>query len=388
MLQNRPKYDEMDRTQLTLMPLLILFSLIIRQNISLGVRMKSVSPNSFKQYLLISAFPFMVFSNINVYAQTEPLAINYFEDFEGARADKSWGLRYISGIDSGWQNFAEVYDVTSDGQSIETSPDADGVDQPVLFKQYGPYTINQSSDSAAGDNFSGVACGEAGSENGIQYLNIFSDYQNFEDRGPDNNGNNGRFISTSTFKQQVIDPNAQTGIYTFEFLAKRPIVPVGVPANPCNAEKVPDGVTDRAAGASRSDVDDNGNPVTIDGGTATAFIKVLNPLQNSYTRVDLIQLDMTSTPRDSWDTYSLSIPVTEDHIREGTLADPSYVIQVGFGTLEQLYGNTGVYYDNVRFYRSGDLPEEPIEEEIPIPFFFIALLSFSLIGIRSATQIK
>ena len=350
--------------------------------------MKSVSPNSFKQYLLISAFPFMVFSNINVYAQTEPLAINYFEDFEGARADKSWGLRYISGIDSGWQNFAEVYAVTSDGQSIETSPDADGVDQPVLFKQYGPYTINQSSDSAAGDNFSGVACGEAGSENGIQYLNIFSDYQNFEDRGPDNNGNNGRFISTSTFKQQVIDPNAQTGIYTFEFLAKRPIVPVGVPANPCNAEKVPDGVTDRAAGASRSDVDDNGNPVTIDGGTATAFIKVLNPLQNSYTRVDLIQLDMTSTPRDSWDTYSLSIPVTEDHIREGTLADPSYVIQVGFGTLEQLYGNTGVYYDNVRFYRSGDLPEEPIEEEIPIPFFFIALLSFSLIGIRSATQIK
>jgi len=329
--------------------------------------------------------------SLTVQAQTENLPIDYSEDFEGARADRKWGLRIISGQDSGWQNYAEVFEVAADGSTIETSPDDDGIEQPVLFKGYGPYTINQSSDDQAADNFSGVACGEAGPNNGIQYLNIFSDYSNSDDRGPDTNGNNGRFISTSTFKQYVIDPSAQTGVYTFEFLAKRPIVPVGVPANPCGSEKVPDGVTDRAAGQSRSDFDDAEppNPITVPGGTAGAFVKVLNPFQNQYTRVDLFELDTTDIPRDSWDTYTLTIPITEDHIRAGTLEDPSYIIQFGFGTSEQNYGNTGVYYDNVHFYRSGDLPPEPQSvETIPIPLAAIIFIGLALTFIREMTAKK
>ncbi len=76
--------------------------------------------------------------------------------------------------------------------------------------------------------------------------------------------------------------------------------------------------------------------------TATAFIKVLDPLSGYSTTVE-ITADMTTTPTD-WNSYELQIPV-------GDWA--GQILQFGFQNEAGNFEPSGVFYDNVSFDAPG-----------------------------------
>jgi len=290
----------------------------------------------------------------------------YFEDFEGAQVDKTYGLSVLQ-----WKNFGTVYAVEADGTTIATTVDTNGETQRVTTNQYGPNGAINSS-AVALDQFSAIACGEADTEQGVQYLNVFSDYQNYLDRTEPNPTNS--YIESLTMREYVISADDSGKRFTLQFDAKRPKVPDTIVLNPCNSPKEGDGITDTAAGiASTSTDEDTGVVTQIPGGTAGAFIKILNP-SDDYALVDIIEIDTTDIARDSWTTMSIDIDITADHGAAG-----NFVLQLGFMALEQNYGNTGVYYDNISF--SGVVIEEETSFRVPFPFAGLGILAMTLAGI-------
>ncbi len=151
--------------------------------------------------------------------------------------------------------------------------------------------------------FSNVAAGEGGAGQGMQQLVVFSDY---------NNGNHGdgAHIESLVFQEQVIGGGDVGETWVFEFDAKRGDL----------------------GGVS----------------TAAAFIKTLNPAAG-YATTNYIPLDMTAIPN-TWGGYSIAITISGGLVGQ--------LLQFGFSNVATLYQPSGIFYDNVNFHITGQVPTE------------------------------
>ncbi len=167
---------------------------------------------------------------------------------------------------------------------------------------YGYGVFPAPNDGAA---FSAIVTGEGGAEQGDQQLSIFSDYNNLDHA-------NGGYIEANVFQEMIIETGDVTETWVFDFQAKM------------------------------------GN---LEGETtALAFIKTLNPAAG-YATTNFITADMTATPA-AWTDYSLQIVI--DAALEGQ------ILQIGFSSTATGYEGSGVFYDNIEFYPTGDVPTEPM----------------------------
>ncbi|MGB0287823.1 family 16 glycosylhydrolase, partial [Aequoribacter sp.] len=148
-----------------------------------------------------------------------------------------------------------------------------------------------------GGNISNVTSGEAGIDQGIQYLNVFSNY------GDNGNHEAGNILETSVYREFIIAAG-DTGTYRFSFDARRPA--------------------------------ENG---VVDPSTAAAFIKVLDP-NNGYATVVNLTEDMTSISDAEWASFSIDITIDGE-------ARAGQIIQFGFNNRATNYNPSAVLYDNV-----------------------------------------
>ncbi len=155
-----------------------------------------------------------------------------------------------------------------------------------------------------GPGFSSIASGEGGANQGSQYINIYSDYNN----GDHANGNK---IEANVFQEQVIGA-ADLGLtykFAFDYKASSMFGPSGA--------------------------------------TKTfAFFKVLNP-NTGFTMVANPTFETTMASGSTWsEGNSLSIAI--DNSWAG------HILQFGFVSTATNYEGSGVYYDNLSF---GAVPE-------------------------------
>ena len=224
----------------------------------------------------------------------------YFQDFEGLNAAAPNALS-----DAGFVYFADVWG-KADGSDAEV-----GVD--IFLYAYGPAGAPN-----GGPGFSAVAGGEGDVNQGAQYLNVYSDYNNLDQAAGGSCGQvNSCTINTSVFQESTIGPDEIGETYTFTFDAKSPFK---------------DGIFDAGL--------DNGDNIAKPT-SASAFIKTLDQSAGFATTND-IRVDMTNISNEEWATFSISLDLT-DPLLEGQL------LQFGFNTVTTAYDNTGVYYDNISF---------------------------------------
>lgn len=189
----------------------------------------------------------------------------YSQDFEGlAQADPS------ALANDGWTVYNNVFH-------------ADG----WYWYGYGPYPAPN-----GGEQWSAIAAGEGGPDQGAQQLSVYSDYW-FWGHGE------GHRVEVNVFQEQTIGIANVDETWLFEFDAKRGNI---------------DGVT-----------------------TARAFIKTLDPA-NNYALTNFISIDMTDVPV-TWGSYLLSIVI-----------DPSLdgqILQFGFMNTTTYWNGSGIFYDNI-----------------------------------------
>lgn len=202
---------------------------------------------------------------------------SYSQDFEGLDMSSTSAL-----ADDGWLVFGNVYDTGS------------------FVYSYGPFDAPNSAASGT-DAFSAVATGEAGPNQGIQYINVFSDYQN-----PEHTNGSGFTVEANVFQEQIIGaPDLGS---TFEFLFDY-----------------------RAASA----------PFSPGGDASTfAFIKVIDP-DTGFSLVTIEALETTSATEVWSEGNTLSITI--DGLWENDL------LQFGFLSNASNQDPTGIYYDNLEF---------------------------------------
>ncbi len=193
----------------------------------------------------------------------------FASDFEAS--DASAGV-----IGDNWLMFVNVFG--SDGSSY--------------LYGYGPFDAPNGSGAV-----SGIDAGEAGDAQGVQYLNVFSDYNNGEAHG------DGSVLETSVFREFVIS-EGDSGSYRFSFDAKRP------------AE----------GGLSAPS-------------TAEAYVQVLDP-NSGYSQTFRIVESTSAVSTSEWQSFTI-----EFDIDASALA--GQLIQFGFGNRAANYDPSGVYYDNV-----------------------------------------
>ena len=154
-----------------------------------------------------------------------------------------------------------------------------------------------------GGGFSAIAVGEGGAAQGNQQLVVFSDY---------NNGDHavGNIIESLVFQEQLIGPGDVGETWVFDFQAKLGNIELA--------------------------------------STAYAFIKTLDP-NAGYATTNFIPLDMTSIPS-TWGSYTIQLPI------DASL--PGQLLQIGFANTATLYQGSGIFYDNIHFYRTGPVPNE------------------------------
>jgi len=200
----------------------------------------------------------------------------YSQDFEGLDADNTAAL-----ADDGWLVFGNVFNAGGD-----------------YLYGYGVFAAPND-----GGGFCQIATGEGGAAQGMQQLNVFSDYNN-QDHAE------GFIIEANVFQEQAIEAGDVDDTWLFEFDAKRG-----------NVE-----------GAS----------------TALAFIKTIDP-GNGFATTNFITVEMTDAPT-TWSTYSISLTI--DGSLEGQL------LQIGFQNTATNYAGSGVFYDNIDFRLDGPVAVE------------------------------
>lgn len=194
----------------------------------------------------------------------------YNQDFESLAAGNGGAL---SG--DGWKIFANVFDSADN-----------------YLYGYGPFGAPN-----GGAGFSAIATGEAGPNQGQQYINTYSDYNNGD------HGNN-RKIEANIFQEQIIGAAdlGQTFTFGFDYKASSGFGP---------------------GGASRT----------------WAFIKVLDPA-NGFNLVAFPRIETTAASTSTWsENNTINITI-----------DPSWtnnILQFGFMNTATAYEPTGMYYDNV-----------------------------------------
>jgi len=197
---------------------------------------------------------------------------NYSQDFEGLNAASSSALSA-----DGWKIFANVFN--SSGGYL-----------------YGYGVFNAPN---GGGGFSAIATGEAGPNQGQQYINIYSDYNNADH-------NVGNIIEANVFQEQVIGAADLGKSYRFSFDYK-----ASSTAGP--------------AGRTRT----------------FAFIKVLNP-SAGFSLSAFPQIETTGASTTLWSEGN-DIDITIDNAWSGQ------ILQFGFLSTATNYQNSGVFYDNISF---------------------------------------
>ncbi|MDJ0928681.1 MAG: family 16 glycosylhydrolase [Gammaproteobacteria bacterium] len=211
-----------------------------------------------------------------------PPTVEYAEDFELLDAGNSDAL-----TNAGFTVFADVW--------------MGDVGSGVFQYSYGPFGAPN-----GGPGFAAIGSGEAGPEQGLQYVSIYSDYNN-ADHG------NGLTINTSVFQEPRSNTNRITAAdipscWTFEFDYRAPSM---------------DGIADPASNA-----------------TASAYIITLDP-NAGFAATNDIRFDTTGASNTNWASGSISID----------LSDPALVdqiLQVGFNTRATNFEDSGVFYDNLQ----------------------------------------
>jgi hypothetical protein len=219
--------------------------------------------------------------------------VNYSQDFEGLSASSPTSL-----TTDGWKVFGNVF--TPSGGYIGG---------------YGPFGAPN-----GGPGFSAVASGESGANTGLQYINIYSDYNNPEHA-------NGNIVEANVFQEQVIGASDLGKIYRFSFDYK---------ASFANGP----------AGSTRTH----------------AFIKVLNPFAG-FSLSAFPRIETTSASNTIWSEGN-NIDITIDNSWTGQ------ILQFGFMSTATNYQNSGVFYDNVSF------------SQVPEPATMLALGTGALVLAR------
>ncbi len=175
-----------------------------------------------------------------------------------------------------------------------------------------------------GPGFSSVATGDATNGGvGTNYLNVYSDYNCCDlANAPGSQQGHGTGSTVDVVNSLVVQEFDITAddigkTITFTFDAKRP------------------DVIDDGFGGDDSAALGNGCTSPC---TANAFVKTIDTGAGFTT--NLMEEDMTSISQSSWETYSMTL----------SLSDPGLVgqkLQVGFQSFASSFNNTGVYYDNI-----------------------------------------
>jgi hypothetical protein len=177
-----------------------------------------------------------------------------------------------------------------------------------VFDSNGNFLYNYFSFPApnGGGAFSAIADGAAGAAQGVQYMNVYSDYNN-GDHGY-NVGGVRRYIDALVFQQRTINAaNVGAGksfSFNFDYL-KNPTVGNG------------------------------------DGDTKTyAFVKVLKQSDGSYGLLGSIEFETTNASTSTWATHALNLAATNS-------AWAGELLQFGFRSYATNYNDTGRFYDNL-----------------------------------------
>jgi len=177
-----------------------------------------------------------------------------------------------------------------------------------------------------GTGFSAIAGGEGGIPQGAQYLNAYSDY-NCCGSGTTNEGHFDPsapfdYVQSNVFQEQMIGPADIGSTWTLTFDAKLPST------NGCQTTATSDCI---------------------------AFIRTLNP-NAGYAQTSLVSFDSQTLSNSSWSTHTLQIDLSDPLLN-------GQVLQFGFQSTSQKFGNTGVYYDNIVFANSN--PADADSDGIP-----------------------
>jgi len=235
----------------------------------------------------------------------------YAQDFEALDAGNPSALGPFG---DGYQIWADVWGSGSGDATVGSD---------IFLYGYGPFAAPN-----GGPGFSAIAGGEGGVDQGDQYLNIYSDYNNPDQTAGGACGPTGCTINTSVFQEYTIDAGDIGSVWTLEFDSKSPFA---------------NGIFDGTAINGQNPPGDYNNPQS-----ASAFIKTLDP-SNGYWATNDIRVDMTTVSNTDWGTYSIQLD----------LSDPALagqLLQFGFNTVSTEYGDSGVYYDNVSFTSAVPVP--------------------------------
>jgi len=198
---------------------------------------------------------------------------------------------------------------------------------------------------------SAVATGDStNNDDGTQYLNIYSDYNN-----ADAHGTSPKALQTLVVKEWILDESDIGSVVTFSFDAKRP-------------EAVDDGF----GGDSGPAV---GNNCSLPC-TASAFVKTLDPSSN-YDTTNFNQEFTTSISQNEWTTFSITLDLSDEAL-------VGQILQLGFDNFASIYENSGVYYDNVSLTVVG---AEVPSYNTPISGFAIAAFG-ALLGWAGLTTLR
>lgn len=166
---------------------------------------------------------------------------------------------------------------------------------------YGYFAFPAPNAPGGGGGFSSIAGGQGGPNQGSQYLNVFSDYNNSGAH------NAGEIVEGYVFREQPIVAADHGKTYKFKFDYRAADFPNG-----------PSGAT-----------------------TTAAFIKVLDP-GNGYTTIVNPALDTTLASNSVWSNNNeLSVTIGSNWA--------GYILQIGFVSRATSFAPSGVYYDNVSF---------------------------------------
>lgn len=204
---------------------------------------------------------------------------SFSQDFDGLALTGSLSLA----ID-GWKRYTSVW--------------LGDVGTGTFLYDYGGSAANASSGSG---QMSAIAVGEGANGAGDQYLNVFTDYANADLAG-------GATLSVNIFQEQIIDAADIGSTWNFDFSGKAVGDPQFRLAPPA---------------------------------TGTAFIKTLDP-NAGFAQTNLVTVDTSSLDPSAWNSFLLSLDLT-DPLLEGQ------ILQFGFNVDTVGTGATGVYYDNVEF---------------------------------------
>jgi hypothetical protein len=191
---------------------------------------------------------------------------------------------------------------------------------------YGPFPAPN-----PGAGFCAIDAGQGGTEQGVQQLSVYSDYNNLDHA-------QGRWIESNVYREQTIAAGDVGSRWKFQFDAK-----LGNLVSPTQA---------------------------------VAFIKTLNPAAG-FAITNFITVDTDVLPT-TWSTYSVTIDIAPALVGQ--------LLQIGFSNTTTQYAGSGVFYDNITWQSLGSVDVPPpattarleLDPPAPNPCAGSSRLDFSL----------